>query len=577
MADTTVYTIFAGMLPTLGFNKSDFVTDRKGSWQRNKVRGSSLGIRGVIGSDGSLRKARIKGSVAWYEYSTTVRAIHQEVLKNDAQTELQMPNKEWQKFSAGGRSLYNDFLQNMGINDMGPTGESVIGGKGTPSEQEVTANVEHADDSELRKQGRLVGLANAVDLYFKAKDGKIYRLDVTSMTMDDDRAHHGLTSYQDRLNKGVTSSQIMQLVDGGQFDEAQNRLLSYFQETQEGWNDVIRRLKDHIRGSQTQAANFLSRLESDNNRTSLGNQNVLKGLQNALAKKGGQDLLSQIRPAKNRAITRMRKNSSNRLGTGAKAEAFQSAVGFALHSIGNIIETFASNSARKGTYSTEIRLGDIGTNYTIEVKHQVIGSGARVLEFMNLKQGDVILHNEAALQHVYQRDMIQLDREGQNAILDLQSIRANQMAMAAGLMHDGTGVDIGGVTSTILSGLAKDGQNVYQRATAVISPQKFNKDIENWIQTTGTGQGFRKKVGSLLKRHIKKYGQIEGYEQQRTTAELAAGVTLAGTKKGVYWGLSKYLGQEIKDTFDDKVNPHWWAAPYISLLYPSGQVGSATN
>ena len=186
-------------------------------------------------------------------------------------------------------------------------------------------------------------------------------------------------------------------------------------------------------------------------------------------------------------------------------------------------------------------------------------------------------HNEAALQHVYQRDMIKLDREAQNAILDLQSIRANQMAAAAGLLHDGTGVDIGGVTSTIQSGLAKDGQNVYQRATAVISPQKFNKDIENWIQTTGTGQGFRKKVGSLLKRHIKKYGQIEGYEQQRTTAELAAGVTLAGTKKGVYWGLSKYLGQEIKDTFDDKVNPHWWAAPYISLLYPSGQVGSATN
>ena len=141
-------------------------------------------------------------------------------------------DKEWQKFSAGGRALYNDFLQNMGINDMGPTGESVIGGKGTPSEQEVTENVEHPDDTELRKQGRLVGRANAIDLYFKAKDGKIYRLDVTSMTMDDERAHHGLTSYQDRLNKGVTSSQIMQLVDGGQFDEAQNRLLSYFQETQ---------------------------------------------------------------------------------------------------------------------------------------------------------------------------------------------------------------------------------------------------------------------------------------------------------------------------------------------------------
>ena len=576
MADTTVYTIFAGMLPTLGFDKSDFVTDRKGSWQRNKVRGSSLGIRGVIASDGSLRKARIKGSVAWYEYSTTVRAIHQEVLKNEAQEELKMPHQEWRQFEAGGRSLYNDFLQNMGISDMAPSGESVIGGRGTPSEQEVTANVEHPDDTELRQMGRLVGRANAIDLYFRAKDGKIYRLDVTSMTMDDERAHHGLTSYQDRLEKGVTSSQIMQLVKGGKFEEAENNLLSYFQDTQTGWNDVIVRLKDAIRGSKSKAADFLNKLESDNNRTNLGNQNTLRGLQNALKNEKGEDFLSKLRPAKNRAITRMRRNSSNRLGTGAKAEAFQSAVSFALHSIGNVINTFAADSAKKGTYSTEFRLGDQARNYTIEVKHQVFASGARVLEFMDLKKGDVILHNEAALQHVYMRDMLQMTREQQNAILDLQSIRANQMAMAGGLMHDGTGVQIGGVTATVQSGLAKDGQNVYQRATAVISPQKFNKDIENWIQSTGTGHGFKKKVGSLLKKHIKQYHEIEGYEQQRTPAQLAAGAALMGRRKGIYWGLSEYLGSEIKDTFDDKVNPHWWAAPYISLLYPSGQVGSAT-
>ena len=82
--------------------------------------------------------------------------------------------------------------------------------------------------------------------------------------------------------------------------------------------------------------------------------------------------------------------------------------------------------------------------------------------------------------------------------------------------------------------------------------------------------------GSLLKKHIKQYHEIEGYEQQRTPAQLAAGVALMGRRKGIYWGLSEYLGSEIKDTFDDKVNPHWWAAPYISLLYPSGQVGSAT-
>ncbi len=80
MSETTVYSIFAGMLPTLGFDKRDFATDRAGKVSKTSIRGSGLGLRGVIGYDGSLRKARIKGSVAWYEYSTTVKAIHQEVM-----------------------------------------------------------------------------------------------------------------------------------------------------------------------------------------------------------------------------------------------------------------------------------------------------------------------------------------------------------------------------------------------------------------------------------------------------------------------------------------------------------------
>jgi len=83
-----------------------------------------------------------------------------------------------------------------------------------------------------------------------------------------------------------------------------------------------------------------------------------------------QDFLSKIRPAKNQAISNLRKNSKGRLGTGAKAQAFQSAVSFALHAIGNILEIFRNDSAVKGGYSTEIRLGDAATNWTIEVKHK---------------------------------------------------------------------------------------------------------------------------------------------------------------------------------------------------------------
>jgi len=328
MADTTVYTIFAGILPTLGFDKKDFTTDRTGNVSRGKVRGSSLGIRGVIANDGSLKKARIRGSVAWYEYSTTVRAIHTEVLEERAPSALKMSNSNWSQMFGQGKSLHSSILQNMGIKDMAPTGESVTAGKGTPSEQvtEEMEGVEHPDDAELRKQGKLVGLSNAVDLYFKGKDGKIYRLDVTSMTMDDDRAHHGLTSYEDRLKKGVTSSQILDVLQGPDgVKNAEERLLTYFKESQEGWNSVIQRLKKHVHSTKSQASKFLSKLESgDGNIT--GN---LKKLQDGLKGKKGDDVLSQIRPAKKEAIRRMRRGSSNRLGTGTKAQGFQSAVSFA--------------------------------------------------------------------------------------------------------------------------------------------------------------------------------------------------------------------------------------------------------
>ena len=54
---------------------------------------------------------------------------------------------------------------------------------------------------------------------------------------------------------------------------------------------------------------------------------------------------------------------------------------------------------------------------------------------------------------------------------------------------------------------------------------------------------------------------------------LAPPGTLVG-KSRKYWGLGEYLTKDNKDNFQDAVGARWWAAPYISLLYPSGQVGS---
>jgi hypothetical protein len=42
-----------------------------------------------------------------------------------------------------------------------------------------------------------------------------------------------------------------------------------------------------------------------------------------------------------------------------------------------------------------------------------------------------------------------------------------------------------------------------------------------------------------------------------------------------YWDLGEYLSDDQREGFDDNVNPYWWAAPYISLYYPAGQVGAA--
>tara|TARA_R100000995_G_C3480706_1_gene123698 strand:- start:92 stop:1864 length:1773 start_codon:yes stop_codon:yes gene_type:complete len=590
MSDTTVYTIFAGILPTLGFNKSDFSTERKGKVKRG-VRGSGLGIRGVIGYDGSLRKARIKGSVAWYEYSTTVEPIHREVLggsKDINPQELGRERKTFEnKYQLDRRSLLTTFISDVG-KAMIPTNKGVTGKPGTPSEQAL-GDFEHPDDSTLRKQGELIGKANAIDLYFRGKDGKIYRIDVTSMTMDDKHAHHGLTSFEDRQRQGVTSKQLLDLIGEGDsgIKKAQDRLLKYFQGTTEGYNEVIQRLKKHIRTSDREGRKYLEALEGgskslDNQRTLGGFKGYLKRMKNQ-AGKDPQDFLSKLRPAKKQAMTNIRRDFERRTAATSKGQSFLSAVSFALHSLGNVINTFRNNSAVKGGYSTEIRLGDAATNWTIEVKHRVHASGNEVLEFMKLKEGDVLLHNEAALQHVYMRSALQVDRETQNVIINETSRQQNEMH-AAYLINKGIAeITIGGITDTVQSGLASDGQAVYHKATAVITPKDFNEKIEEWIKTTGTGQGWRAKVDKWLKGYIKEGDSITGYNQTlNNPLNNSLGTSVAGLanpmkRKNVYWGLADYLTNSQQDEFSDNVTPKWWGAPYISLLYPSGQVGSATK
>ena len=586
MTDTTVYTIFAGLLPTLGFDKRDFATDRAGKISKTSVRGSSLGLRGAIGYDGSLKKARIKGSVAWYEYSTTVRPIHEEVMggsREQVVSDLARDASEFDaEYSNERNALLNSFISKMG-KELKPTNQEVRGKPGTPSEQAI-GNLEHPDDPTLRNKGDLVGRSNAIDLYFKGKDEKIYRIDVTSMTMDDKHAHHGLTSLADRQAKGVDSKSLLNLMgqEGG-IKKAEDRLLKYFQGAQEGWNDVIKRLKTHIASTNKNVSNFLNQLKSGDK--SLEDGNLIKGLKGALKNTKGEDFLSKLRPAKKQAMQNIKKKWERRTSATSRGQSFQQAVSFALHSLGNVLNLFASDSKVKGGYSTEIRLGDAATNWTIEVKHQIHPSGDSVFEFMKLKEGDVLLHNEAALQHVYMRSMLQVDRETQNIILDETSRQQNKMHAAYAINKGKADITIGSITDTVLSGLAADGNAVYQKASAVITPRDFNEKIEEWIKTVGTGHGWKDKVGSFLKNQIVQGDTISGYSQTLNRSSGLGNIVSPDwrmserlTEKGntkTMWGLNEYLTNTQQEGFKDNVTPKWWAAPYISLLYPSGQVGSA--
>lgn len=592
MSNTTVYTIFAGLLPTLGFDKRDFATDRAGKVSKTSVRGGSLGLRGAIGYDGSLRKARIKGSVAWYEYSTTVKPIHEEIMggsKEQVVSDLGRDASSFdEEYKNERKALLNSFISNMG-KEMKPTGETLTGQSGTPSEQAI-GDWDHPDDAELRKQGDLIGKANAIDLYFKGKDGKIYRIDVTSMTMDDKRAHHGLTSLADRQKKGVDSKSLMDLINQGDsgIKKAQDRLLKYFQGTQDGWNEVIKRLKNKIADKDKDARDYLAKLKNKG----MDNENVLNGFKGYLTKmknekKSPKDFLSKLRPAKKKAVQRMREKGERTTSATSKGQSVLSAVSFALHALGNVLNTFRNNSAVKGGYSTEIRIGDAATNWTIEVKHQMHSNGDEVLEFMKLKEGDVLLHNEAALQHVYMRSMLEVDRETQNIVLDETSRQQNKMHAAYAINKGVAEISIGSITDTVHSGLAKDGNAVYHKASAVITPRDFNEKIEEWIKTVGTGQGYKQKVASFLKRQIVQGDTISGYNQTLNNSSSLGNITKPDwrmskrlTEKGgtkTMWGLQEYLTNTQQEGFKDNVRPKWWAAPYISLLYPSGQVGSATK
>lgn len=716
MADkNTVYTIYAGMIPTLGFKRGDFTIGRAGKGPKG-IRGGTLNLGTSISPHGRQRKARVPGSMAWYEYSTTVRAIHEEVLGgdeqgSDAHNTLRWPTDWKEMFESGNAGLAREFVSEINADIMKPTGEFVTGGSGTASEQALDVGetkITHPNDSELRGQGRLVNKANAVDLYIEGRDGNIYRVDVTSMTMDS-RAHHGLGSKEGRSAAGVDSATIMQDIMAGNTEDAEARLLTYFQGRTQQYNTIIQGLKQSIHDASGGANMWLQQLDL-NSKQQL--ESIRRDLENNMSKHpqgdAGQHAIQKLRPSLRTAMNRLERQGITAARGGATKEGFASAVAFALHALGNIVNS-------KNTI-TEYRITGQGAPvpYTIGVMNRIHPSGQQVLEFMSLKQADVFIANEAALENHFIRQQLQgLTVATQNAIIDQHGRDRNNMEAAYAINKGKHAIEIGALTTTALGNVSRDAHNLHLGAQSVLSDKQFNEDIENWIKTTGMNKNFRQRTHQFLAGHLHKGPMVthpdDGPNQRNRFSQIAApvstdtgslnhfnmiahgqnvlyddfGLDISGARRGdlssrfspipqiginskqsrssiaqnlmsgafygaggtssqfanasrmmsskgtdkqgfygmdeargiremgismykgiieadragrktkggkgkgttvrpgsmsqnsrKYWGLGEYLSDDQQSGFDDNVTPYFWAAPYVSIRYPSGQVGS---
>jgi hypothetical protein len=553
------------------------------------------------------------------------------------------------------------------------------------------------------QRGMLVSRAHSVDIYVKGRDGNIYRLDVTSMSMDTAKPHHGLGSLQGRRDARVDSAAIMQDVMAGNTADAEARLLKYFQGRTEEYNVVIRGLKQRIHDASGGANAYLNQLDLDDAKQI---EDIRRDLENNMNKysqgDSGPHVMQQLRPNLRKAIQRLEKQGTSSGGSKAEKAAFKSAVQFALHALGTIVQS-------RNTIS-EYRITAAGASdpYTIGVRHRIHPSGEQVLEFMSLTQADVRIRNEASLENHYLR--IELERQGvQNIdeVLRLNAIDRNYQDSAYTITQGKTSVEIGAITSSAMGEISRDAHSLFLGGAAIMSDREFNESIDNWINTVGAGRGWKQRLHQFLGSHLKQGPMIEharrGQNQRNRYAQTAApvgtdmtslntfniiqhagrrvwmhvpekgleitndanygglgtipsdahiaerrsrgtiagdlltgalggdaagamklmgaagqgqneGARLAGLqmaskslrrqrfgqtvedftedaepiykKTGIarpgtmtgevrkYWNLGEYLSDDQREGFDDNVNPYWWAAPYISLYYPAGQVGA---
>ncbi len=548
MPDTTVYSIFAGYIPTLGFKKDDFKYGRSHGTRRETPQGirydgvsrNLTGARGIR-RDGSIGMARVRGSIAWYEYSTKVREL-EVMVKDEKQLQewLTEGAKTWfDKTSRSGKfsneDMMNDFLTQIGIENIAPrqVGDPTLEKAPRAMEEEQPL---FSPDGSMRAykpsdtMDTLAGYANAIDIYIEGRDGDIYRLDVTAMTLDKKGAHHGLTGLDHREKKGVSGKQLMNLIKkhGGDTKKAEARLYSYFEEVRKGWwNPPIVALKKAVLATQTRSADLLRDLQSrstrsleDLSRQEMDLLNELRGgvtgamkesksganIRDMAARKGGWQMATDR--IREHAI-RKRYENVGAYGKGSNYHSAQGqAVAFALHMFGNILEIFRTDSAVQGGYSTGYTMGGgDAANFVVEVMHRISPSGASVFEFMEMKKNEVRIHNEASLSAVYRKRLWHHGKTTSRSILENENRLQNQSAMHGQMQMGKENIDMGAIVhASAQSRVTKAGEPVHFAAAAGMAlPDRVNQSIDIWLQNATAGKGSQfKGLQALLKRNIKK-------------------------------------------------------------------------
>ena len=159
MADTTVYSIFAGYVPQMGFSKDDFEQARAQGTKRTYTQGDRFdgdsrklsSIQAGLHTDGRLGAARVRGSVAWYEFSTRVRDVKIAVADGGEEQEAESKRlasawhtgnrsegaTKWKNLDNANKKLLNAFEEIIGFENLQPTGEFIKGADKAEAEEQA--------------------------------------------------------------------------------------------------------------------------------------------------------------------------------------------------------------------------------------------------------------------------------------------------------------------------------------------------------------------------------------------------------------------------------------------------------